>query len=68
MAIKRLPATGDAPRSTGVPESLVPGGAADSAGFPWEGRTFDHHGTAFADDDGSTPPELRAAVERVRAA
>lgn len=68
MAIKRLPSTGDAPRSTGVPESLVPGGAEDSAGFPWAGRTFDHHGTAFADDDGATPAEFAAAVDRVRAA
>lgn len=68
MAIERLPATGDAPRSTGVPASLVPGGEADSAGFPWEGRTFDHHGTAFADDDGRTPAELLAAVDAVRAA
>lgn len=68
MAIERLPATGDAPRSTGVPASLVPGGDADSAGFPWEGRTFDHHGTAFADDDGRTPAEVLAAVDAVRAA
>ncbi|QBE47853.1 SseB family protein [Leucobacter triazinivorans] len=68
MAIKRLPSTGDAPRATGVPESLVAGGSADSAGFPWDGRSFDHHGTAFADDDGATPPALAAAVAAVRAA
>jgi len=68
MAIKKLPSTGDAPRATGVPESLVPGGAADSAGFPWAGRDFEHHGTAFAGDDGSTPAELAAAVRGVRAA
>ncbi|MFV0433017.1 MAG: SseB family protein [Leucobacter sp.] len=68
MAIKKLPSTGDMPRSTGVPESLVPGGAADSAGFPWAGRTFDHHGSAFADDDGSTPTQLREAVAAVRLA
>lgn len=68
MAIKKLPSTGDAPRSTGVPESLVPGGAGDSAGFPWEGRTFDHHGTAFADDAGDTPAALAAAVAGLRAA
>lgn len=66
MAIKKLPSTGDMPRTTGVPDSLVGGGAADSAGFPWEGRTFEHHETAFADDDGSTPAELRAAVDRLR--
>ncbi len=68
MAIERLPATGDAPRATGVPESLVAGGEADSAGFPWEGRTFDHHGTAFAADDGASPAVLTEAVASVRAA
>ena len=68
MAIKKLPSTGDAPRSTGVPESLEPGGAADSAGFPWEGRTFDYHGTAFAGDDGGTPAELSDAVAALRRA
>ncbi len=66
MAIKKLPSTGDMPRATGVPESLVPGGAADSAGFPWAGRTFDHHETAFAGDDGTTPEELRVAVSALR--
>lgn len=68
MAIKKLPSTGDTPRSTGVPESLVAGGAADSAGFPWAGRTFDHHETAFADDDGETPAALAAAISAMRAA
>ncbi len=68
MAIKKLPSTGDMPRSTGVPASLVPGGAADSAGFPWAGRTFDHHETAFAGDDGSAPEALRAAVGALREA
>ena len=66
MAIKKLPSTGDAPRSTGVPASLVAGGAADSAGFPWRGRNFDHHETAFAGDDGATPEALRLAVARLR--
>lgn len=68
MAIKKLPSTGDTPRSTGVPESLVAGGPADSAGFPWAGRTFDHHETAFADDDGETPAALSAAVAAMREA
>ncbi|WP_336658584.1 SseB family protein [Leucobacter sp. USHLN153] len=68
MAIKKLPSTGDAPRTTGVPESLVAGGESDSAGFPWAGRTFDHHDTAFAGDDGSTPPAVAALIESVRAA
>lgn len=66
MAIKKLPSTGDAPRNTGVPASLVAGGAADSAGFPWAGRTFDHHETAFAGDDGTTPEALKLAVARLR--
>ncbi len=68
MTIKKLPSTGDEPRSTGVPESLVPGGDGDSAGFPWEGRVFDHHGTEFADDDGQSPEPLVRAVAAVRAA
>lgn len=68
MAIRRLPSTGDAPRSTGVPESLIAGGAGDSAGFPWEGRTFDHHDTEFSDDDGETPPQYAHAVAAIRAA
>lgn len=68
MAIQKLPSTGDAPRSTGVPASLAPGGEADSAGFPWAGRTFDHHETAFSDDDGRTPERLQTAVQEVRAA
>lgn len=68
MAIERLPSTGDAPRTTGVPQSLVAGGDADSAGFPWAGRDFDHHETAFADDDGSAPEALVAAVAAVRRA
>lgn len=68
MAIKKLPSTGDTPRATGVPASLLPGGEADSAGFPWAGRTFDHHETAFADDDGSAPLALSSAVAGVREA
>lgn len=68
MAIKKLPSTGDSPRATGVPDSLVAGGAADSAGFPWAGRTFDHHETAFAGDDGATPAALAAAVAALRGA
>lgn len=62
MAIKKLPSTGDAPRATGVPESLRAGGDADSAGFPWAGRTFDHHETAFAGDEGEAPAGLHEAL------
>lgn len=73
MAIKQLPSegwTGGERPSTGapLPESLVPGGPVDSAGFPWEGRTFDHHGTAFADDDGTTPGDVAEGIAAVRAA
>lgn len=68
MTIRKLPSSGDMPRSTGVPESLVPGGPVDSAGFPWEGRTFDHHGDAFADDTGETPAEVAASIQSLRAA
>ena len=68
MAIRKLPSTGDAPRATGAPAGLAPGGAADSAGFPWAGRTFEHHDTAFAGDDGSAPAAVRDRVRAVRAA
>ncbi|MEV8337344.1 SseB family protein [Leucobacter sp. NPDC077196] len=66
MAIKKLPSTGDVPRSTGVPESLAAGGETDSAGFPWAGRTFDHHETAFASDDGRASEAVTALVLAVR--
>jgi len=51
-------------RGTGpeTDDAHTAGGAADSAGFPWAGRTFDHHDTAFADDDGLADPALVAAV------
>jgi len=35
---------------------------SDSAGRPWEGRSFDHHDTAYAGDDGSAPGRYLAAV------
>ncbi|WP_405217289.1 SseB family protein [Agrococcus sp. Ld7] len=35
---------------------------ADSAGRPWEGRSFQHHDTAYAGDDGSAPPAYLQAV------
>lgn len=50
-----------------MPESLVPGGPADSAGFPWAGRTFDHHETAFEGDSGDAPERLTNAVVTLRA-
>lgn len=38
---------------------------ADSAGVPWEGRTF--HENPGAGDDGSAPPRLVEAIHRFRA-
>lgn len=46
----------------------MPGGEADSAGFPWQGRTFDHHVTAFEHDDGAAPQAFRASVLALREA
>lgn len=74
MPAQQLPSEGWAdgphlPRSeTPGLAHLVPGGDADSAGFPWAGRVFDHHGTEFADDDGSTPPGVAEAIAALRAA
>jgi hypothetical protein len=39
--------------------------ATDSAGVPWEGRSFDH--TSASDDDGSAPEKLIEALRRFRA-
>ena len=70
--IQRLPSTGDRPQHsptrTGLPEGMVAGGATDSAGFPWAGRSFTHHETAFADDDGTVPEHYAAAVAQLREA
>jgi hypothetical protein len=49
----------------GTDDAHTPGGAADSAGNPWAGRTFDHHDTAFEDDDGLADPALVAAIRAV---
>lgn len=72
MAIKKLPATGTRPggakTATGLPLGVSAGGSADSAGFPWAGRSFAHHDTAFANDDGASDPVYIAAVAAVRRA
>lgn len=73
MAAKQLPSEGwpggvQPDAGPALPASLVPGGDVDSAGFPWAGRTFEHHDTAFAGDDGATPRAVSEAVARVRAA
>jgi hypothetical protein len=39
--------------------------AADSAGLPWEGRSF--HPNADSGDDGTAPPRLIEAIRRFRA-
>lgn len=67
MAIEKLPSTGDMPRNTGVPDSLIAGGSADSAGTPWQGRTFEHHDDTYAADDGSQPEQWAATVTELRA-
>ncbi|GAB2969312.1 SseB family protein [Frigoribacterium salinisoli] len=54
---------GRAPTSASSPGA--PG--ADSAGRPWAGRTFQHHDTAFAGDDGSADPRLLDALQRFAA-
>lgn len=41
--------------------------AADSAGRPWAGRSFDHHDTAYAGDDGREPDGWSAAVAALAA-
>jgi hypothetical protein len=38
--------------------------ATDSAGVPWEGRSFEH--APASDDDGSAPPKLLEALKRFR--
>ena len=39
---------------------------ADSAGRPWAGRSFHHHDTAYAGDDGSAPAGFLDAVRALR--
>ncbi|WP_144715746.1 SseB family protein [Curtobacterium pusillum] len=53
----------DAPGGEGHPDDAhTPGGAADSAGFSWAGRTFEQHDTTFDDDDGLADPAVVAAI------
>jgi hypothetical protein len=51
---------GAAPGASGAADEH--GHAADSAGNPWAGRTFDAHDTAYADDDGLADPAVVAAI------
>jgi len=46
-------------------DAHTPGGHADSAGVPWEGRAF--HENPAADDDGAADSRLIEAVRRFRA-
>lgn len=71
MAIKRLPSQGWSEEQqpdvrANLSPGLVAGGPSDSAGFPWQGRTFDHHDTEFADDDGTTPVAVSQAIAALR--
>ena len=52
-------------RCTGGSAADAPRHTADSAGFPWEGRSFEAN--PFSGDDGSADPELVSAIERFRA-
>ena len=45
-------------------ENMNPNRFADSAGRPWEGRSFDQN--AFADDDGKAPVGLVEAIKSFR--
>ncbi len=46
-------------------DHINPNRFTDSAGTPWEGRSFDQN--SFADDDGKAPPELIEAISKFRA-
>ena len=46
-------------------EHMNPNRFTDSAGTPWEGRSFDKN--SFADDDGRAPEKLVEAIARFRA-
>lgn len=46
-------------------EHMNPNRFTDSAGTPWEGRSFDKN--SFADDDGRAPEKLVKAIARFRA-
>jgi len=47
-----------------VKEHINPNRFTDSAGTPWEGRSFDQN--SFADDDGKASPELIEAIKKFR--
>jgi hypothetical protein len=47
-----------------VNEHINPNRFTDSAGTPWEGRSFDQN--SFADDDGKASPELIEAIKKFR--
>lgn len=67
MAVERLPSTGAAPLGSSGGQKFGATPKSDSAGLPWEGRTFDAHPSEFADDDGSTPAALAEALAGFRA-
>ncbi|RLP77827.1 SseB family protein [Mycetocola tolaasinivorans] len=47
--------------------AALAGNTADSADQTWEGRTFQAHDNAYAEDDGSAPAELAEAQRRFAA-
>jgi hypothetical protein len=47
-----------------VSEHINPNRFTDSAGTPWEGRSFEQN--SFADDDGAAPPELISSISALR--
>lgn len=51
---------------THEPDSDASGSLADSAGIPWQGRSFEQHSNAFANDDGSMPEALGAVLASFR--
>ena len=46
-------------------DHINPNRFTDSAGTPWDGRSFEQN--SFADDDGKAPPELIDSIKRFRA-
>ncbi|MFZ4841094.1 SseB family protein [Mycetocola saprophilus] len=56
--------TPDDPTGIRARIAALAGNTADSADQSWEGRTFQAHDNAYAEDDGSAPAELAEAQRR----
>lgn len=48
-------------------DHVRPENTADSAGFPWAGRSFEQHDNTFANDHGETPEQLASVLAEFRA-